>query len=86
MHELLSILGYRVNERREFFNCSRIIVEHLFALIDGTDVCVSSMQTTAIVRNFAINVVKLESLGGCAPTEGTIPEFYKKNICRNVHK
>ena len=60
MHELLSILGYRVNERREFFNCSRIIVEHLFALIDGTDVCVSNVQTTAIVRNFAINVVKLE--------------------------
>ena len=60
MHELLSVLGYRVNERREFFNCSRIIVEHLFALIDGTDVCVSNVQTTAIVRNFAVNVVKLE--------------------------
>jgi hypothetical protein len=59
MHELLSVLGFRVNERREFFNCSRAIVEHLFALIDGTDVSVSNIQTSAITRNFAVNVVKL---------------------------
>ena len=60
MHELLGVLGFRVNDKREFFNCSRVVIEHLFALIDGTDVVVSNVQTSAIVRNFAVNVVKLD--------------------------
>lgn len=59
IHELLSILGFRVNEKREFFNCSMTIAEHLFVLIDGTDVCVSNMQALSNVRKHTVNVVKL---------------------------
>lgn len=60
MHELLGALGFRVNERREFFNCSLKIVDYLFALIDGTDVSVSNTQASAVIRKYAVNVVKLE--------------------------
>ena len=67
MHELLSILGFRVNERREFFNCSMKVVEHLFALIDGTDVSVSNMQALIVVRKHAVNVVKLGEDDDAAP-------------------
>jgi hypothetical protein len=35
------------------------VVEHLFALIDGTDVSVSNMQALIVVRKHAVNVVKL---------------------------
>ncbi len=61
IHELLSALGFRINEKREFFNCALGIVDHLFALIDGTDVrCGSVAQTSAVVRKYAVNVVKVE--------------------------
>jgi hypothetical protein len=61
LHELLSALGFRVNEKREFFNCAIGIVDLLFALIDGSDVRTGSMsQTSAVVRKYAVNVVKEE--------------------------
>jgi hypothetical protein len=61
IHELLSALGFRINEKREFFNCALGIVDLLFALIDGTDVRSGSLaQTSAVVRKYAVNVVKLE--------------------------
>jgi hypothetical protein len=61
IHELLSALGFRVNERREFFNCAVGIVDLLFALLDGTDVQTNSLaQASAVVRKYAVNVVKLE--------------------------
>lgn len=59
IHELLSALGYRVNEKREFFNCAVGIVDLLFALLDGTEVRVNSFtQSSAVVRKYAVNVVK----------------------------
>jgi hypothetical protein len=59
MHELLSALGYRVNEKREFFNCPLGIVDLLFALIDGADVTVGNVAaTSAVVRRYAVHVVK----------------------------
>jgi len=62
IHELLSALGFRVNERREFFNCSLAIVDLLFALIDGTDVQTNAIaQTSAVVRKYAVSVVKLDN-------------------------
>jgi hypothetical protein len=61
IHELLSALGFRINERREFFNCSLAIVDLLFALIDGTEVQTNSLaQTSAVVRKYAVTVVKEE--------------------------
>ena len=61
IHELLSTLGFRVNERREFFNCSLQVVDHLFALIDGTEVAVASLsQSSAVVRKYAVNVLKID--------------------------
>ena len=61
MHDLLSALGFRVNERREFFNCSLAIVDYMFALIDGTEVQVASLaQSSAVVRKYAVNVLKLD--------------------------
>jgi hypothetical protein len=61
IHELLSTLGFRVNERREFFNCSLQVVDHLFALIDGTEVAVASLgQSSAVVRKYAVNVLKMD--------------------------
>ncbi len=61
MHELLSALGYRVNERREFFNCALGIVDLLFVLIDGVEVTLSAAVTApAVARKYAVNVVKLD--------------------------
>ncbi len=61
IHELLSALGFRINERREFFSCGMPIVDLLFALIDGTEIQTNSLaQTSAVVRKYAINVVKEE--------------------------
>lgn len=61
IHELLSALGYRVNERREFFNCALGIVDLLFVLIDGVEVTLSAAATApAVVRKYAVNVVKLD--------------------------
>jgi len=61
IHELLSALGFRINERREFFNCALPIVDLLFALIDGTEVQTNSFaQTSAVIRKYAVTVVKTE--------------------------
>jgi len=61
MHELLSALGFRVNDKREFFNCPMGIVDRLFALIDGTDVIVGNVvATSAVVKHYAIQVVKVD--------------------------
>ncbi len=61
IHELLSALGFRVNEKREFFNCALGIVDLLFALIDGWDVRTGAMaQTSAVVRKYAVQVVKID--------------------------
>jgi hypothetical protein len=61
IHELLSALGFRVNEKREFFNCALGIVDLLFALIDGWDVRSGSLaQTSAVVRKYAVQVVKID--------------------------
>lgn len=61
IHELLSTLGFRINERREFFNCALPIVDLLFALIDGTEVQTNSFaQTSAVIRKYAVMVVKEE--------------------------
>lgn len=38
VHELLTGLGFRFNDRREFFTCSLNIVGLLFDVIDGDDV------------------------------------------------
>jgi hypothetical protein len=60
IHELLSALGYRVNEKREFFNCALGIVELLFVVIDGADVTVSNtVANTAVVRKYEVKVLKL---------------------------
>ena len=61
MHELLSTLGFRINERREFFNCSMKIVEALFALIDGTDVVVNTTEASAVMKKLTVTVVKLDA-------------------------
>lgn len=67
IHELLSALGFRVNEKREFFSCAVGIVDLLFALIDGTDVRSGALaQTSAVARKYAVNVVKLEKGGADA--------------------
>lgn len=60
MHELLSALGFRVNEKREFFNCAIGIVDLLFNLIDGVDVAIVNTAANSVVRKYAVNVVKLE--------------------------
>ena len=61
IHELLSALGYRVNEKREFFSCGIGIVDLLFALLDGTEVQTNNIsQTSAVVRKYAVTVVKEE--------------------------
>jgi len=60
IHELLSALGYRVNEKREFFNCPMHIVDLLFVLIDGIDVTISISATPIVTRKYAVNIVKLE--------------------------
>jgi hypothetical protein len=59
IHELLSGLGYRVNEKREFFNCPMHIIDLLFVLIDGIDVSIS-IRATPVTRKYAVNIVKLE--------------------------
>ena len=62
IHELLSALGFRVNEKREFFNCALGIVDHLFALIDGWDVQTGGVaQSSAVVRKYAVQVVKIDT-------------------------
>lgn len=59
VHDLLSSLGFRVNEKREFFDCSMVIVKQLFAVIDGQDMVVNTIQAMPAVRKHAVTVVKL---------------------------
>ena len=48
IHDLLSRLGYRFNERREFFTCGLEIVGLLFAVIDGVEVEIGNAETIAV--------------------------------------
>lgn len=48
LHNLLSALGFRVNERREFFTCSLTVAGLLFALIDGTELVVGDGEAVAV--------------------------------------
>ena len=61
IHDLLSTLGFRYNERREFFTCSLTIVGLLFAVVDGKEVVIGDADTIA-VRHVkpALTVEKLE--------------------------
>jgi hypothetical protein len=60
LHELLSSLGFRVNNKREFFNCSLNIVGLLFAVIDGADVRITDAEAIPYVRKQNVQVEKLE--------------------------
>ena len=60
LHELLSSLGFRVNNKREFFNCSLNIVGLLFAVIDGADVRITDSEAIPYVRRQNVQVEKLE--------------------------
>jgi len=60
VHDLLTALGFRVNDRREFFKCSLQIVGHLFAVMDGSDLCVADAEAIPVLRRQNVNVVKLE--------------------------
>jgi len=60
IHDLLSSLGFRVNDKREFFNCSMVVVKQLFAVIDGTDMAVNTLQAMPAVRKHTVNVVKID--------------------------
>jgi hypothetical protein len=60
----LSALGYRINEKREFFNCPMHIIDHLFVLIDGIDVTISLSSTPIVSRKYAVNIVKLDKADG----------------------
>ncbi len=59
LHELLSSLGFRVNNKREFFNCSLNIVGLLFAVIDGADVRITDAEAIPYVRRQNVQVEKL---------------------------
>jgi hypothetical protein len=61
IHELLTSLGFRVNDRREFFDCSMTIVKQLFAVIDGVDMTVNTLQAMPAVRKHSVTVVKLNT-------------------------
>ena len=56
IHELLSALGFRVNEKREFFNCALGIVDHLFALIDGWDVQIGGVAQSSAVDDESLSL------------------------------
>ena len=60
VHELLTTLGFRVNERREFFRCSLHLVGLLFQVIDGWDVTISNADTLPVVKRQFMKVEMLE--------------------------
>jgi len=60
IHDLLSALGFRVNEKREFFNCPLNIVGLLFTVVDGTE---ETFQDTASLPVVKKQNVKVEKLG-----------------------
>ena len=59
LHELLSSLGFRVNDKREFFNCSLHIVGLLFAVVDGTDYRIADADAIPVARKQNVSVEKL---------------------------
>ena len=59
VHDLLSELGFRYNNRREFFTCSLNIVGLLFEVIDGDDVSIGDAETIPVARHQNVSVVKL---------------------------
>ena len=59
LHELLTSLGFRVNNKREFFNCSLNIVGLLFAVIDGADVRITDAEAIPYMRKQSVQVEKL---------------------------
>jgi len=61
LHALLTSLGFRVNDRREFFNCSLNIVGLLFDVVDGTDVRITDAEAIPVARKQNVNVEKLGS-------------------------
>jgi hypothetical protein len=60
IHELLASLGFRVNDKREFFNCSLAVVGLLFAVIDGTEMNIGDAETIPVARRQNVQVEKLE--------------------------
>lgn len=60
LHDLLTELGFRVNEKREFFNCSLSVVGHLFAVVDGAEVRITDAEAIPYVRRQNVSVEKLE--------------------------
>ena len=59
IHDLLSSIGFRVNDKREFFNCSMNVVGLLFAVIDGADVRIMDAEAIPYVRRQNVSVEKL---------------------------
>jgi hypothetical protein len=59
IHNLLTTLGYRFNERREFFTCSLNIVGLLFDVIDGDDVNIEDAEAIPVFKHQNVSVVKL---------------------------
>lgn len=59
LHDLLSSLGFRVNDKREFFSCSLQVVGLLFDLIDGVDVVINNPEALPVVRRQNVSVEKL---------------------------
>ncbi len=60
VHELLTQLGYRVNGKREFFNCQLSIVGLLFDIMDGTEMDIRDSEAIPVARKQNVSVVKLE--------------------------
>ena len=60
IHDLLTSMGFRVSDNREFFKCSLNIVGLLFAVIDGKDVSIQDSAAIPILRKQNVNVEKLE--------------------------
>ena len=59
IHNLLSALGFRINDRREFFSCSLNIVGLLFDFLDGDSVKISDAETIPVFKHQNISVEKL---------------------------
>ena len=60
VHELLTTLGFRVNEKREFFRCSLNTVGLLFAVIDGWDVIIGDAETFPVMKKSTVVVEMME--------------------------
>ena len=60
VHELLTTLGFRVNDKREFFRCSLNTIGLLFAVVDGWDVTIGDAEALPVMKKPAFIVEKLE--------------------------